>query len=256
MGVYFDNGHEAILGRKTSTVVTSETMRPLMRMVYMWMTLGLGVTGAIAAVIATQPLSTIVSLSQLYLPLILVELALVVGLSWGISRMSATFATGMFFVYAAVNGLTIGVIVFAYMFNGIDARGNAVIDMLPVAKAFFTTAGLFGTMSVIGYTTKIDLTRFSTFFMMALIGLLIAMVVNIFLNSGPLSFIISVVGVLIFTGLTAYDTQKIKNMAAEASMQENSEDMRKMSIMGALTLYLDFINLFLMLLRLFGSNRR
>ena len=255
MGVYFDNGHEAILGRSTSSAVTSETMRPLMRMVYMWMTLGLGVTGAIAAVIASQPLSTIMSISRLYLPLILVELALVLGLSWGIRRMSASVATGMFFLYAAVNGLTIGVIVFAYMFNGVDARGNAIVDLMPVAKAFFTTAGLFGTMSVIGYTTKIDLTRFSTFFMMAIIGLLIAMVVNLFLNSGPLSFIISVFGVLLFTGLTAYDTQKIKNMASEASMQENSDDMRKMAVIGALTLYLDFINLFLFLLRMFGRRR-
>lgn len=254
MGVYFDNGHEAILGHSNSTTVTSDTMRPLMRMVYMWMTLGLGVTGVIAAVIASQPLTTLVSLSGLYLPLILVQLALVIGLSWGVNRMSAAFATGMFFVYAAVTGLVVGIIVFAYMFNGVDAKGQAILDLMPVAKAFFTTAGLFGTMSVIGYTTKIDLTRFSTFFMMAIIGLLIAMVVNIFLASSMLSFVISVFGVLLFTGLTAYDTQKIKNMASQASMQENSEEMRKMSIIGALTLYLDFINLFLMLLSLFGRR--
>jgi len=254
MGVYFDNGHEAILGQSNSAAVTSDTMRPLMRMVYTWMTLGLGVTGVIAAVIASQPLTTLISLSGLYLPLILVQLALVIGLSWGINRMSAAFATGMFFVYAVVTGLVVGVIVFAYMFNGVDAKGRAILDLMPVAKAFFTTAGLFGTMTVIGYTTKIDLTRFSTFFLMAGIGFVIAIVVNMFLASSMLSFAISVFGVLLFTGLTAYDTQKIKNMASQASMQENSEEMRKMSIIGALTLYLDFINLFLMLLSLFGRR--
>jgi uncharacterized protein len=254
MGVYFDNGHEAIMGR-TSSSVTTETMQPLMRMVYMWMTLGLAVTGAIAAFVTTQPLTTLISLSNLMLPLIIAELVVVLALSWGISRMSATVATGTFFLYAALNGVTIGVIALAYMLD-VDRQGNIIRDATPVAKAFFTTAGLFGAMSVIGYTTKIDLTRFSTFFLMALIGLLIAGVVNIFLRSEMFDFAISVFGVLLFTGLTAYDTQRIKNMASEASMQNDGEAMRKMSIMGALKLYLDFINLFLYLLRLFGSRRR
>jgi FtsH-binding integral membrane protein len=124
---------------------------------------------------------------------------------------------------------------------------------MPVAKAFFTAAALFATMSVIGYTTKVDLTRFSTFFMMALIGLVIASIVNIFLASSALSWAISVFGVLLFTGLTAYDTQKLKNAAADVSLQEG-EVMRKLSIIGALNLYLDFINMFLYLLRLFANR--
>lgn len=262
MGVYFDNGHDAVIGSTKSKIVTSETMQPLMRMVYLWMTAGLAVTGVIAAIISSTIYSKIVAgdlqffstLSSVMFPLILVELGVVLALTWGISRMSSTVAAGTFFLYAALNGLTIGIIVFAYTVN-VGREGQITQDYMPVAKAFFTTAGLFGAMSVLGYTTKIDLTRYSTFFMMALIGLFIAGLVNIFMRSDMLSFAISVFGVLLFTALTAYDTQKIKNMANDPAMQTVTEDMRKWGIMGALTLYLDFINLFLYLLRLFGSRR-
>lgn len=263
MGVYFDDGHDAILGNKAKNfgVMTAETMRPLMRMVYMWMTFGLALTGIIAGILSTQLYNQITAgnfellqtLSSAMFPLLIVEVIVVFVLSWGINKMNATVATGLFFLYAAINGLTIGLIVFAYTVD-IGAGGQITQDYLPVAKAFFTTAGLFGVMSVIGYTTKIDLTRFSTFFMMALIGLVIAGIVNIFLRSDAFSFAISVFGVLLFTGLTAYDTQKIKNWANDPAMQEQTSDFRKWSIMGALTLYLDFINLFLYLLRLFARR--
>jgi FtsH-binding integral membrane protein len=260
MGVYFDND-QGILGSK-SKVVSNETMQPLMRMVYMWMTAGLALTGVIAAVISNLIYTKVTAgdvgffsnLAALMFPLVILELVVVLALSWGISRMSAPVATGTFFLYAALNGLTIGIIVFAYTVD-VGTRGQITQDYMPVAKAFFSTAGLFGAMSVIGYTTKVDLTRFSTFFMMAIIGLLIAVVVNIFLRSDMLSFAISVFGVLLFTGLTAYDTQRIKNMSNDPSMQAVTDDMRKWAIMGALTLYLDFINLFLYLLRLFGRRR-
>jgi uncharacterized protein len=263
MGVYFDDGQQAILGNTQQRDVSSATMQPLMRMVYMWMTLGLALTGVVAAFISQMIYNQIMAenvellqtLSSAMIPLFLVQIAVVMVLSWGINRMNATVATGLFFVYAAITGLTIGLIVFAYTVQ-VDQFGNIVgQDFMPVAKAFFTTAGLFGTMTVIGYTTKIDLTRYSTFFMMALIGLFIAGIVNIFLRSDVFSFAISVFGVLLFTALTAYDTQRIKNMANDPAMQQNTDDMRKWSIIGALTLYLDFINLFLYLLRLFGGNR-
>ncbi len=262
MGVYFDNGQDAVLNGTRSTAVSADTMRPLMRMVYMWMTLGLGLTGLIAAFVSSSiyaniqanGIESMKSVSSLMFPAIIVQLLVVLALSWGINRINSSVATGLFFFYAALNGLTIGIIVFAYTVN-VSTRGAISADYLPVAKAFFTTAGLFGTMTVIGYTTKIDLTKYSTFFMMALIGLFIAGMVNIFLRSEAFSWAISVFGVLLFTALTAYDTQKIKNMANDPAMQENTEDFRKWSIMGALTLYLDFINLFLYLLRLFGSRR-
>lgn len=262
MGVYFDNGQEAILGSSRSRVVSNETMQPLMRMVYMWMTAGLALTGVIAAIVSSTIYTKITggdieffsSLASLMFPLIIVEFIIVLALSWGISRMSSPVATLMFFLYAAINGLTIGVIVFAYTVE-VSRTGQITQDYMPVAKAFFTSAGLFGAMSVIGYTTKVDLTRYSTFFMMALIGLCIAGLVNFFMRSDMLSFAISVFGVLLFTGLTAYDTQRIKNMANDPAMREVTDDMRKWAIMGALTLYLDFINLFLYLLRLFANRR-
>jgi FtsH-binding integral membrane protein len=156
--------------------------------------------------------------------------------------MSATTAGLMFFVYAAVNGFTLSLIFLVYNLGAIGA-------------AFLTTAGLFGAMTIVGLTTQIDLTKYSTYFMMAIIGLVIAMVVNIFLRSSGFDLLISFAGVIIFTALTAYDTQKIKNMASDPTIDAGSDAAMKLSILGALTLYLDFINLFLFLLRLFGGRR-
>jgi FtsH-binding integral membrane protein len=221
-------------------------VRPLMRAVYLWMMFGLLTTAGVAFLV-TSSVEAVVTISRWYMPLIILELVIVFGLSWAINKISPTVAGFLFFLYAAINGLVFGVIFFAYIQSG---------NGMAISNAFLTTAGLFGTMSVIGYTTKVDLTKFSTFFMMALIGLFIAMIVNFFLGSGPLDFAISVFGVLLFTALTAYDTQRIKNMASELQYSADQATLGRLSIMGALQLYLDFINIFIFLLRLFGGGRR
>lgn len=220
-------------------------IRPLMRLVYIWMGLGLLLTAGVSAVIASNQ-QFVMTAANLLLPIIIIELVVVLALSWGLNRMSPALATGLFFVYAALNGVVFGVIFFAYIAQG---QGAAITN------AFLTTSLLFGAMTVVGYTTKIDLSKFGTFLLMGLIGLVIAMVVNIFLASSALDFIISIIGVLLFTALTAYDTQRIKEMAEQPEFSEHSDSMSKLAIFGALKLYLDFINLFLFLLRLFGGSR-
>ncbi len=217
--------------------------RTLLQQVYAWMSGGLIVTalvalwsyssGTIYNLLATTP-------SVLW-ALLIAEFAVVIGLSWGINRMSALLAAGAFLFYAALNGLTLSVMFLVY------TEGS-------IASTFFVTGGVFGAMSLIGYTTKRDLSGLRGFLMMGLIGLLLASVVNYFLASSALYWITTYVGVAIFVGLTAYDTQKIKAMSARADYS-NGEVVRKLAIMGALTLYLDFINLFLYLLRIFGRKR-
>ena len=214
-------------------------LNAVMRNVYGWMTMGLLVTTAMALAVSNSGI--ILSQGVLWLAII-AQFGIVLGLSFAINRISATAAGMLFFVYAAVTGLTFSIIFL-------------VFDLGSIAAAFFSTAGLFGAMTVVGMTTKTDLTKYSSYFMMGLIGLVIASVVNIFLGSSGLDFLISIFGVLLFTGLTAYDTQRIANMAANPKMKVDSENTLKFSIMAALTLYLDFINLFLFLLRLFGSGR-
>jgi len=213
--------------------------------VYMWMAFGLAVTAVVAFAVTNSP-QLVQTASELYLPVMLVQLGLVIGIGWGINRISANVAAILFIVYAVSMGFTMSVLLFALVATG---------QSMAIVNAFVTTAGLFGVMTVIGLTTKTDLTRFGSFMMMALIGLIIASVVNIFLASGALGWVISIAGVLIFTGLTAYDTQKIKNMASMPQYQQYGESMAKMSILGALILYLDFINLFLFLLSLFSRRR-
>jgi hypothetical protein len=168
----------------------------------------------------------------------LAPLALVLVLSFGVSRLSLGAAQAAFWAFAVAMGLSLSSIFAAY-------TGESI------ARVFFITAGTFGAMSLWGYTTKRDLTSMGSFLFMGLIGLIIASVVNIFLASSALAFGISIVGVLVFVGLTAYDTQKIKEMYFEG---DDVATMGKKTIMGALSLYLDFINLFLMLLRLFGNR--
>jgi uncharacterized protein len=224
---------------------SSVALRPLMRLVYMWMGLGLLTTALLSFFVASNE-NIVAVAANWYLPLVILQVVVVIALGWMMQRVSPTVAGGLFFFYSALNGVTFGVIFF-----GLVATGQS----MAITNAFLTTAGLFGAMTVVGYTTKVDLSKFSTFFMMALIGLMIAIVVNIFLGSTMLDFIISVFGVLLFTGLTAWDTQRIKNLAAMPEYQEHSDDMAKLAIMGALMLYLDFINLFIFLLRLFAGGR-
>ena len=219
----------------------SEAFPVLMRKVYVWMTLALAITGFTAYGVATSPgiLQAIYTNQILFWGLIIAEFALVFGVSAAINRLSLTTATLMFILYSVINGALLSYIFLAYTASS-------------VATVFFITAGTFGAMALIGYTTKADLSSMGKILFMALIGLIIATIVNVFVKSDGLTMIPSYVGVLIFVGLTAYDTQKIKQMLMQAP--DASESAQKMALLGALTLYLDFINLFIYLLRIFGRR--
>jgi hypothetical protein len=210
----------------------------LIRQVYAWMGGGLLVTALLAMITVSSPtiLNALFGNRLVFYGLILGELGLVVAISGAINRLSAAMASLLFILYAALNGITMSVIF-------------AVYTAESVASTFVITAATFGAMSAFGYLTKRDLTGWGSFLFMGLIGVVIASLVNIFTRSSAAAWVISAVGVIVFTGLTAYDTQKIKAMAATGA------EGRKPAILGALTLYLDFINLFLMLLRLLGNRR-
>lgn len=220
----------------------STAFSALMRKVFIWMALALVITGVTAYGVATTPslLIAIVTNKALFWGLIIAELALVFAVSGAINRLSLATATLLFVLYSVVNGATLSVIFLAY-------------SMPAIIQTFFITAGTFGVMALVGYTTKTDLTSLGKLLFMALIGLVIATVVNMFVGSTGFDYILSYVGVLIFVGLTAYDTQKIKQMCMQAP--DAGEHMQKLALLGALSLYLDFINLFLYLLRIFGNNK-
>lgn len=215
----------------------------LMRKVYVWMALALTITGFTAYGVSTSPaiLQAIATNSVLFWGIIIGELALVLWISAGINRLSLTSATLLFVVYSVLNGVTMSFIFLVY-------------TMTSVASVFFITAGTFAVMAFIGYTTKKDLTSIGRLALMALIGIIIATIVNIFFTkSGTFDLILSYLGVAVFVGLTAYDSQKIKRMLM---MQEDGgEQAQKVALLGALSLYLDFINLFLYLLRIFGDRK-
>lgn len=219
-----------------------EVVNAFMRGVYGWMSLGLLLTAAVSMFIASSPalIQVVLGNQIVFFGLIIAELALVVGLSAAINRLSAGTASAMFMLYSALNGVTLSAIFLIY--------AKAVIF-----KAFLVTGGMFGAMSLYGLLTKRDLTAMGSFLFMGLIGIIIASIVNIFTKSAMMDFIISCVGVLVFTGLTAYDTQKLKVMGDMAPANDATA-VRRGTILGALTLYLDFINLFLMMLRLFGGG--
>lgn len=170
----------------------------------------------------------------------LAPLGLVLVMSGLVNRMSATVMLAVFLLFSCVMGISLSYIFLIY-------------TMGSIANVFFITAAVFGTMAVAGYTTKTDLTKLGSILMIGLIGILIASLVNMFLKSDTMSYIVSIIGVVVFTGLTAYDVQKLKNIGEQVAT--GTETAQKMALMGALTLYLDFINLFLMLLRLFGGRR-
>ena len=209
--------------------------------VYGWMALALLVTGltAFAAATSEAVIEAVIINRLVFWALIIGEFALVWYLSARIFAMSAERAKLLFFVYSVINGLTLSVIFLVYTSSSI-------------ASTFFITAGTFAAMSAYGYYTKKDLTSLGKILMMALVGIIIASVVNIFVGSSGMDLIISYIGVLVFVGLIAYDTQKIKGIYAG---EHGTEEETKLSILGALTLYLDFINLFLFLLRIFGGRR-
>lgn len=220
-----------------------DVLESVLRQVYVWMTLGLFLTAGVATFVSASPLSQILAGQPLiFFGLLIAELALVIGLSWGIKRLSTTTAISLFLLYAALNGLTLSVLFMVYSLGSI-------------AYTFIASGTLFGVMSLIGYTTKIDLAKMGTFLLMGLIGLVIAMVVNIFWANSTLGWIVTFAGIFLFLGLTVFDTQRIKHMTA-AALQQGDEDFEaRLGILGALSLYLDFINLFLFLLRLTGRRR-
>lgn len=223
-----------------STAEMDLRVRAFVRSVYGWMFGGLLLTALASAWVVFSPAMQQIVLGNRIVAfgLLIVELGLVFGLSAGVQRLSPGTAAAMFFVYSLLNGLTLSVIFFVY------TQGAIV-------SAFVTAAGMFGAMSVYGTVTKRDLTSWGSFFFMGVIGLVLCMIVNMFLQSSAFGFAISVVGVFIFLGLTAYRTQMLRAYATAAGpMRDN------LAIYGALSLYLAFINLFLMLLRLFGGNRR
>jgi FtsH-binding integral membrane protein len=210
--------------------------------VYLWMAIGLALTAISSLLTLSVPaLQQLVFGSRMtYLVLIFAELGLVMALSAMINRISASTATMMFLVYSLLNGVT-----FAAIF--------AIYTSSSIFSTFLVTAGTFGAMSLYGYATKRDLTGIGNFLMMGLFGIIIASVVNMFMHSAMITWMVSYLGVFIFVGLTAYDTQKLKRIGAAGFA--TGEHQRKATIMGALTLYLDFINLFLMLLRIMGNRR-
>ncbi len=213
----------------------------LMRKVYVWMTLALVITGVTAYGVATSPglMMAIATNKLLFWGLIIAEFGLVLAVSAAINKLSLTTATMLFVLYSVINGATL-----SFIF--------AVYTMSSIASVFFITAGTFAVMAFIGYTTKKDLTSMGKILLMALIGIIIATVVNIFLKSTGLEMIVSYLGVLIFVGLTAYDSQKIKQMLLMAP--DAGESAQKLALLGALSLYLDFVNLFIYLLRIFGRR--
>jgi len=217
----------------------STTFATLMRKVYLWMTLALVITGFTAYAVATRNALTelVWSNSSVMWILLIAELALVIGISAAINKLSLTVATLLFVLYSVVNGAVLSSIFFVY------TEGS-------IATAFFVAAATFGAMSLYGYFTKADLSSWGKILIMALIGLIIASIVAIFVPG--INAIVSYVGVLIFVGLTAYDTQKIKQMCLQAP--DAGENMQKYALLGALSLYLDFVNLFLYLLRIFGRR--
>lgn len=230
-------GYSYSLTGSASAVLASESARVFMQRVYWWMSVGLALTGGVAfAVASSQELTALVM--PLFFPLIVVELIVVFAFVFVQSKVSGPVAAAMFLSYAFLNGLTFSVIFLQYQLGSIGS-------------AFAITAGTFGAMSVYGTVTKKDLSGWGSFLMMGLIGIIIAGIVNIFLQSDFLGFVKSCAAVVIFAGLTAYDTQKLRTHHANSGFSS----AMALSITGALMLYLDFVNLFIHILRLIGRRR-
>lgn len=239
-----ENRNQSFMNSQGEQIVSSS--RTFIAGVFSWMFLALLIT-AVAAYLfssSSELMSLLIKetggLSALGYLVMFAPLGLVLLLSFGINKLSFPAMSGVYILYSLVTGISLSFILLAFTSESIF-------------KTFLITSAMFGTMAVMGYTTKMDLTRFGSILSMFLVGLVIAMVVNIFMKSGTMSYIIDIAGILIFTGLTAYDMQRIKTMGENSVAGE--ESTKKMMLMGALTLYLDFINMFLFLLRLFGSRK-
>ncbi|MGA3012672.1 MAG: Bax inhibitor-1/YccA family protein [Bacteroidales bacterium] len=226
--------------------------RTFMANVFLWMTLALAVTAVTAYWFASSPelIGSLMNihngmytgLSFLGWVVTLAPLGFILLMSLGFQKLSPSIMTLLFIAFSILMGMSLSFILLVY-------TGASVF------KTFIVTSAMFGVMAVLGYTTKTDLTKFGSILMMALFGIIIAMVINMFMHSSTMEYIISVVGVLIFTGLTAYDVQRLKRIGAGIGVDSQNVNIRKLSIMGALTLYLDFINLFLFLLRFLGNRK-
>lgn len=224
-----------------ASVAIADTRKFLLN-VYNWMALGLGLTALIAFGLARSRvmMDLIIQMPFLLWIIVILQLGIVIGMSAAMNKIPSAVAIGGFFLYSALTGVTFSTLFLVY------TEGS-------IAGTFLVCAAMFASVSVLGYITKMDLSKFGTFLFMGLIGIIIASVVNIFMHSTTLYWIISYAGVLLFVGLTAYDTQKIKQMSQMTDA--GSEEGKKAAVFGALTLYLDFINLFLFLLRIMGSRK-
>ena len=238
-GVIYCNMEEKFYERIEGYHSISSMSSSLISKVYVWMTLALAITGVTAYGVATTP-TLFMTMGKMMWGLIIAELVLVFTLSAAINRLSLSVATLMFILYSVLNGCMLSSIFYVY-------------SPMIITKVFFITAGTFGITAAYGYATKRDLSSFGRIFYMALLGLFIATVVNFFMKSATLDYLLSYAGVIIFTGLTAWDSQKIRKLL---QMQyEVDEKSQKLALLGALTLYLDFINLCLYLLKIFGNKK-
>lgn len=233
-----------------TNVGTRDLSRTFMARVFSWMFVALAVSAATAFLFATnrELLSVLFSaetgkMNILGWVVMFAPLGFVMLMSFGFQKLSASAITGLFLLYAAINGISFSFILLSF-------TANSLIG------CFLSAAAMFGVMAVMGYTTKQDLTSFGRIMMMGLIGILIASLINLFLHNGTMDYIISFIGVMVFTGLTAYDVQKLKQIGAGVAFEgTEAASVNKLAIMGALSLYLDFVNIFVFLLRLFGGRR-
>lgn len=235
---------EGAIPAPISPTLIDQTFRAVLRRVYLWMAIGLALTAVVAAIVVnTSLVFVIASMPVLFYGLLIGELLLVIGAGAALRRLSPGAALTLFLIYAAVNGATLSVLFLIY-------------TLTSISQAFWVAGGLFAVMSVIGYTTRMDLSRWGGYLTMGLIGFVLASVVNIFFASSALYWITTYVGIVLFLALTVYDTQRIKGMTEEALTAGRSDIESTIGLTGALRLYLDFINLFLLILRVFGRRRR
>lgn len=226
----------------TRAEVQKEVSTVFLAKVFNWMAAGLGITGMVALFTVYSGLAQSIAATPLYWVLLIAEVGLVFYLAARVESLQPSTATWLFIAYSIMNGVTLSVLFLVY--SGAS-----------IASTFLITAGMFGAMAVYGLVTKRDLSGMGSFMFMGLIGVLLASLVNIFLQSSSLYWAISVIGVLVFVGLTAYDVQKIKQIGEQGIMEQGEAAIQRGAIMGALALYLDFINLFILLLRFFGGSR-
>ncbi len=246
-----ENNQNQIFGAQVvENLGTRSVSKSFMANVFLWMFIALGISAAVsfyftfnAHLLVEYLVKPEGGLNIMGWAVMLAPLGFVLLMSFGFARLSAPAITGLFLLYSAINGISFSFILLAYTASS-------------VLTCFISAAAMFGTMAVMGYTTKQDLTGFGRIMTMGLIGIVIAMLVNFFMQSDTMDYIISFVGVLVFTGLTAYDVQKLKRIGAGIEFEgTEGAQVKKLAILGALTLYLDFVNLFLMLLRLFGGRK-